>query len=98
MQQSRFEDFCRGLVGQGRQAFERVLADPENVLELLQSDVEDISCESLPYACIDAYEVVTGEEWYTDNIFVGEVEGERWKEEDLPRLFPRVAARFRKTN
>jgi len=102
-----FEDFRCWLVGQGQQAFESVLQDPEVILDLLESKgllnqiraCPDayISCESLPCASDKAYETLSGAELPEIDleelaaILPREPYGQRWDLEDLPTLFPRVA-------
>jgi len=103
-----FEDFRLWLISQGREAYEQVLANPEAVLDLL--DRERVSrkyayvprfmdYEALGAVAYEAYEGVTGEALSIMDTLVGKTwpaqpQGERWQEEALPSLFPRVAARF----
>ncbi|GEM_PF-1841468 len=60
----RLESFRRWLSGQGRQAFESVLRNPESVLDSLENKgavsvktdpAAYVECEILPYAIYDAY-------------------------------------------
>lgn len=108
-----FEDFRRWLVGQGRQAFERALRDPESIIDVLESTgkmkwikanpTKYVQCEILPYASCYAYETLTGEE--LPHMKIEELAaiypyhpiGERFDYDDLPNRFLRVAQIFCKT-
>lgn len=58
------------LIGQGRQAYEKVLADPQAILDLLKGRERNIECETLRYASICAYEAAIGDEGdYMDQIY-----------------------------
>ncbi len=105
-----FDDFRRWLISQGRQTFERVLQNPEAVIDLLESQGQMarikanpaayVQCESLPYASDDAYESLTGEDMPSldiDSIIEGfsrEPLEECWNEDDLPTTFSKVAKMF----
>ncbi|MBW4472584.1 MAG: DUF4240 domain-containing protein [Stenomitos rutilans HA7619-LM2] len=105
-----FEDFRRWLVGQGRQAFERALRDPESVVDLLErtgqmkpikaDSAVSVQGERLAYASCKAYESLAGEAMPEMDLealaafFPRQPLGEPWDEEDLSKLFPRVAKRF----
>lgn len=61
-----FEYFRGWLLTQGREAFERAVADPDTLADLpavqrvAAGDVADLECESMYGVVWDAYEVVTG--------------------------------------
>lgn len=90
-----FIDFRNGLIAQGRVTFEAALADPEALAELeLALDAEDgLFFESLGYVAPEAYEQRTGGE-LEGPVPNDAVQGEPWDEADLPRLFPRLTARY----
>jgi hypothetical protein len=54
--------FQAWLIGQGREVFERVVADPDALAELpaVRSDPDDFDWEDLDYVACEAYEEVTG--------------------------------------
>jgi hypothetical protein len=90
-----FEYFRSWLIGQGWQAYEAALADPESVGSLVGDEDEYVECEELFYAANRACKQITGSDLPNDNrLRSGNPIGEKWEEEDLPRLFPRTSARF----
>jgi hypothetical protein len=91
-----FAYFRCWLIGQGQKAFEMALASPETVGDLVQGEEPDIECEALLYAAGEAYEYVTGRYLpeREGGFSLSEPSGERWEEDDLPRLYPRLCERF----
>ena len=105
-----FDDFRHWLISQGRQAFERVLQNPEAVIDLLESQGQMalikanpaacVQCESLPYASYDAYKALAGEDMPSldidsiIDIFPRKPAGKCWNEDDLPTTFPSIAKMF----
>ena len=88
-----FEYFRCWLIAQGRDTFERALADPESLADVAEADVE---CEDLLYAGSRAWEAVAGEgkrpERYAP--FPPEPAGRPWTEDELDARFPRLTAAF----
>ena len=87
-----FSDFRAWLVYQGKETFEKVVADPESIVE---ADLpwESSSDESIEYSISQAYEEVSGEELPSPRVrHPKDPAGDEWEEDDLPMLFPRVAA------
>ncbi|MCC6484649.1 MAG: DUF4240 domain-containing protein [Armatimonadetes bacterium] len=83
-----FESFRLWLIGQGEDAFEQVIAEPEAVLEYLAEE-EPPQCEELLYAASWAYENQTGRPLPIPEVSHPlEPEGEPWDEEDLRTMFP----------
>lgn len=92
-----FEYFCYWLIGQGSEAYRKVLANPQAILEYLRNGAgdEEIECEELLYASSDAYKNVTGEEMpLTPMPMPALPEGEEWEEDDLVERFPQVAEKY----
>ncbi len=90
-----FEYFRRWLVGQGRAVFDRALADPQSIGDLVSGDDDGLECEELMYAADRAYERVTGHEMPpTEGIYPREPAGEPWDEDDLEQRFPRLCQRL----
>jgi len=91
-----FEDFCHWLMTVGRRGYELILQNPEAVIDFAPLHNTDIlECEELMYAASRAYTAVTGD----DDIPVPAVgrdrrwpSGDRWDEDAVDQLFPRVAA------
>lgn len=93
-----FADFRGWLISKGEQTFEAVLADPDTLAEIVSEADSDCQVEGFQYIGFTAWEAITGED--ADD-FPGravsqprEPSGERWDEDDLDQLLPRLAARF----
>ena len=95
-----FQDFRRWLISKGRQAYEGVLMNPETLPEWSEGE-DDIFFEEFPDVSYDAYRVSTGRDMLNDLAAATsplgwqkrEPSGEPWRDEDLPRRFPRLFAR-----
>lgn len=94
-----FDYFQGWLIGQGRKAFERVLADPERLADYVtpaeaksSGGIED---EALLGAAYEAYEAETGQAIPDINVTVlEEPKGKDWDEETVDRVHPKLARRF----
>ncbi len=93
-----FEYFRGWLIAQGREVFERAVADPESLAAARLKFTEDgMELESLLYAPDQAYEDASeGEELPFDEDVIQDEEprGERWEEDDLEKLYPRLMKKF----
>ncbi|WP_221031579.1 DUF4240 domain-containing protein [Actomonas aquatica] len=91
-----FYYFRAWMVAQGRAAFTAALNDPQTIADYATDDQEN-ELEELLYVVSDLYTQKTGRpppyKPIDPTAFLPV--GERWEEADLPRLFPKVAARFR---
>jgi hypothetical protein len=95
-------DYFRGwLIAQGQSIFENALKDPDSLADVVTAEqVEEAIFESETMLSIaqSAYEKKTGIEYFEgveiDGIppFPGEPSGERWEDEDLEELLPRLFA------
>lgn len=89
-----FDYFREWLITQGQATFERILQDPDSLADL-EADVSET--EELLSVAWNAYRrtqkqdmpAVQGELQQP-----GEPHGSEWEEDDLPRLFPKIAARY----
>lgn len=81
------------LIGQGRETYERALADPESLAEVAEPDVE---CEDLLYAGSRAWAAVTGQEQPPERAtpYPAKPHGTPWTEDELDTHFPRLTAAF----
>lgn len=94
-----FDYFRAWLIGQGREVFRRVLADPESLLEiaLREPDPKQVVLEGEPllFAAAEAYEARTA-----DDLDVpvpqraSEPAGKPWEEDELAGLFPKLWEKF----
>lgn len=90
-----FDYFRSWLIAQGRVAYERALARPQSVGELVEPG-QSVQAESFGYAHLDAYEVITGGREPPDPARPAPAEptGDEWSEETVDRLYPELARRF----
>ena len=87
-----FEYFRAWLVAQGERTYREALADPETLVDRAEPDATN--AESLLYAAGDAYRVETGRDLPASPSHLGEPTGDRWHEDDLTRLFPKLRTAF----
>lgn len=88
-----FRYFRDWLISEGRAIFEAALADPDSLAELPAQD--EFELESFGYAALDAYAEHTDLELERD--FSDELtlpEGREWEPDELPDMFPQLAARY----
>lgn len=90
-----FEYFRCWLIGQGREVFDRAVAEPDSLADILTGDEDDVECEDLLYAADRAHEDLIGDP-LPPREFSGSPEpaGRQWEEDELDSLFPRLSARF----
>jgi Protein of unknown function (DUF4240) len=90
-----FDDFRNWVISQGKAFFDRVLADPTYIADVVEPGAE-LSNDSLWHAARNVYEEKTGNELppfvtYTED---RRAAGTTWDESDLPRLYPKVWEKF----
>lgn len=94
-------DYFRGwLIGRGQKVFEAALKKPDTLAEFAadprRADPYDAAreCESFLYVARGAFRKATGTEMpELDRPTPREPKGTPWKEEDLPRILPAIAAK-----
>jgi hypothetical protein len=86
-----FEYFRCWLIAQGERVYREALADPESLAERAEPDAD---AESMLYAAADAYEVETGRKLPHLVASPAEPAGDKWDEDDLPAMYPRLWAAF----
>ena len=97
-----FEYFRGWLVSRGRSVFEGALLDPESLAELVPLDSERLAeFEEVLYLPVYALEQKTGTEVpLPDPLETPEnhvaPKGERWNEEDVHTLFPKLSQRAKR--
>ena len=88
-----FRYFCDFLISEGREVFERALVDPDSLAEL--DDVGEAELEAYGYAAGEAFEALSGKKLPpTGSGLPTDPVGSDWEEEDLGRLFPRLAKKY----
>jgi hypothetical protein len=89
-----FMDFRGWLISRGRAAYERALANPDSLADVL-TEGEDGQIEGFHYVASRAWEQATGKDSsdFPDSgvRHPDEPTGQPWEEEDLPESFPRLA-------
>ncbi len=93
---SGFWDFRAWLIAQGQDVYEKALANPESLVDLI--DVSENAQEgALLYVVMTAYEKKTGNEISPDTFKHREppvLKGTHWSEETVNERFPILAAKF----
>lgn len=90
-----FEYFRAWLIGQGREYYEAALKTPERAADRA-GKAQDNECEELLYVAMKAHESKAGKPLPILPVpRPKDPKGEHWSEEQLPRLFPALAKRFR---
>lgn len=87
-----FSDFRAALISRGRDAFERALADPDS---LAAADFDEGAWfyEGYQYAVIEGAEAALGSTPPATQ-HPAEPSGQRWSEESVYGLFPRLTSKF----
>ena len=87
-----FNDFRSWLIGRGRDTFEKVLHDPESIVDFVQPGHD--YWEGLQYCAADVYAKKTGNLLPSSIIInrFSEPIGNMWREEDLSMRYPRIAS------
>jgi len=88
-----FDYFREWLIAQGRATFERALDDPDSLADIAPAISET---EEMLSVALNAYRRKVGTEMPPARRSTAprEPRGTHWDEDDLPRLFPRLAARY----
>jgi hypothetical protein len=91
-----FEYFCAWLVAQGQKYWEAALADPAAAAKRIVPG-EPAEFELMLAVAEDAWEARGGEGDFRElagPVARPEPRGEQWEEDELPRLYPKLAKRF----
>lgn len=91
-----FNDFREWVIGQGKEFYYKTIADPDTLVELETSKIEDVEWEGLGYVPSTVFEELTGQEMpypYQEKL---ETTGNEWAEEgdDLKKMFPKLASKY----
>ena len=88
-----FRYFCDWLISEGQEVYENAIEDPETLAEL--DEVEAFEFEEFGYVAAEVYEEKTGDEIpSSDSSYPDEPGGEQWDEEELNRLYPKLADKY----
>ena len=94
---SGFKDFRAWLIAQGKEVYEKALADPESLVDLIEVD-EQAQEGALLYVVMTAYEQKMGEEIPIRESKisrpVAQLKGTHWGEENVNSRFPQLTAKF----
>ena len=89
-----FEYFRGWLISQGRAYFEAALRDPVRAADRAEHNDAN-ECEDVLYIAASVYNKKTGQRPPRENIQKPkEPAGTRWKEDELPELYPELHERF----
>ncbi len=91
-----FEYFRAWLVLKGEKKFRRAIQNPDSIAAWIRTK-EEPEAEELLYVANEAYMEVKGDE-LPDSAYAKhpkKLKGKPWKEEELPKLFPKLAKKFR---
>jgi hypothetical protein len=88
-----FYEFRGWLIAQGKEVYEKALADPESLIDLIEVN-ENGQKGHLLHVAITAYKLKTGQEIPPGHGKNPPLKGANWKEEDRHARFPRLAAKF----
>jgi hypothetical protein len=88
-----FRYFRDWLISEGPHTFEAALRSPESLADLPRVELAEL--ELYGYVALQAYEAKTGGELARDfSTEIAAPTGTQWVEDDLPALFPRLAALY----
>lgn len=88
-----FKYFRDWLISEGQEAYEMAIADPDSLVSFPKRDYFEL--ESYGYSAAHAYERIEAGELDRDfNVEIAAPMGSEWNEEDLPALFPKLAAKY----
>lgn len=88
-----FRHFCDWLISEGRDTFERALADPDSLATLPYQQVAEL--ELFGYVALAVYQQKCGRELALDHATaLAPPAGDEWSEAELPGMFPRLTAKY----
>jgi hypothetical protein len=88
-----FKYFRDWLISEGRDTFDRALAEPDSLASFPSREYFEL--ESFGYAASKVYKRKGGGELERDfNVEIAVTAGSEWKESDLPKMFPKLAAKY----
>ena len=87
-----FIDFRSWLIAQGQEVYNNALADPESLSDHIVEAFAEF--EEIAYVPIEVFESTQDADWPNPAVsFPSEPEGERWEEDDLDQLYPKLTAK-----
>ncbi|CAN5191656.1 hypothetical protein BH10PSE17_BH10PSE17_18690 [soil metagenome] len=88
-----FRYFRDWLISEGQEVFIQAIADPDSLADLPEQDYFEL--EEYGYVALDLIESKGGTEIERDpSAESGEPAGQEWVEDDLPTLYPKLAAKY----
>lgn len=89
-----FHYFRSWLISEGERTFAAALAAPDSLADLPEQDYFEL--EEFGYVATKVYEAKTSSELEQDVrvMFALDTQGDEWEEDDLPGMFPRLAAKY----
>ena len=91
-----FSDFRAWLIAQGKEVYDKALADPESLVDMIDVD-KDAQEGALLYVVITAYKQKMGQDIPPrdpKDVYSPQLKGTHWPEEERNARFPKLAAKF----
>ncbi len=94
-----FMDFRSWLISKGQKAYDKALADAQSLVQVIKDVDDECQIEGFQYAAPQAWAQVTGKDdadfpHSTAANHPNDPTGNRWQEDDLPALFPKLWRKF----
>lgn len=88
-----FEYFRAWIISEGQEIYDRAMTDPGGTADFIVPG-SDLQLEAMLYSPYDAYLARVGERLQIPRQRRRMPHGKNWREKDLPRLYPKVWAKF----
>lgn len=91
-----FMDFRSWLIAQGKPVYEAAMEDAQSLADVANPDQDDCTFEEFAYVAADVYEGKTSQDEIPSRAEPEPVDptGEPWEQEELPKRFPKLWAKF----
>lgn len=88
-----FKYFRDWLISEGQDVYERAIADPDSLASFAKRDFFEL--ELYGYSALHAFAQAGAGELERDfSLEIASPTGAEWREDDLPKLFPKLAAKY----
>ena len=88
-----FDYFRDWLISEGQDVFKKAVSNPESLADLPL--IEEAELEEFRYVADEVYEEKTGQDMMPKSVpYPGEPIGAEWEEDEVYKLFPRIAGKY----
>ncbi|MCP4214258.1 MAG: DUF4240 domain-containing protein [bacterium] len=88
-----FHYFCAFLISEGEDVYNNAIRNPESLADI--EIEEDAEFEEFSYVALEVYREKTGQELPANDIqFPDDPVGEEWDEDDVEKLYPKLANKY----